>query len=87
MPITSSAKKAQRQNIRRRAVNEKRKAALKTVIKKFEKLLATEKKEAGKYLSNVYQRIDKSVKVNLIKANKAARLKSRLSRLLRANAD
>lgn len=83
MPIIKSAKKALRQNIRRRKQNIKRKTDLKSVIKQYKKLVASDQKEeAEKYLSQVYKKLDKSAKVNLIKKNKAARLKSRLSKLL-----
>jgi len=82
MPITKSAKKALRQNVRRRKMNVKRKTELKSVIKQYKKLIDTgQKEEAKKYLSQVYKKLDKSAKVNLIKKNKAGRLKSRLSRL------
>jgi len=83
MPITKSAKKARRQNIRRRKMNVKKGSELKAVIKQYKKLASTGKKdEAKKYLSQVYKKLDKSVKINLIKKNKASRLKSRLSKLL-----
>ncbi len=83
MPIIKSAKKALRQNIRRRKTNVKRKTELKSVIKQFKKLVVEGKKEeAQKYLSQVYKKLDKSAKVNLIKKNKASRLKSRLSKKL-----
>jgi len=83
MPITKSAKKARRQNIRRRKINIKRKDDLKAVIKQYKKLIVSNKKdEAKKYLSQVYKKLDKAAKTNLIKKNKAARLKSRLSKLL-----
>lgn len=83
MPITKSAEKALRQNVRRRKINLKRKADLKSVIKDYKKLIAAGKKEeAKKYLPQVYKKLDKSAKVNLIKKNKASRLKSRLSRLV-----
>lgn len=84
MPITQSAKKALRQNIRRRKKNIERKTALKAVIKQYKKLLVADKKdEAKQFLSQVYKKLDKAAKVNLIKKNKASRLKSRLSRLLK----
>lgn len=83
MPITKSAKKALRQNIRRRKINLKRKVELKAVIKQYKKLVAAgQKEEAKSCLPQVYKKLDKTVKVNLIKKNKAARLKSRLSKLL-----
>ncbi len=83
MPITQSAKKALRQNVRRHKRNTKKKTELKSVIKKYKKLVAAKSiDEAKKYLATVYKKLDKAAKANLIKKNTAARLKSRLSRLL-----
>jgi len=75
MPITKSAKKALRQNIRRRKMNVKRKSELKAVIKQF--------KKTRENLSQVYKKLDKAAKTGLIKKNKASRLKSRLSKLVK----
>ncbi len=84
MPKIKSAKKALRQNIKRREKNIKVKTELKAVIKQYKKLITEGKKEeAKKYLSQVYKKLDKTAKVNLIKKNKASRLKSRLSKLLK----
>ncbi|NCO15217.1 30S ribosomal protein S20 [Candidatus Wolfebacteria bacterium CG18_big_fil_WC_8_21_14_2_50_39_7] len=83
MPIIKSAKKALRQNIRRRKINLQRKSELKAVIKQYKKLVAGENDKAKEFLSQVYKKLDKAAKINLIKKNKAARLKSRLSKLLR----
>ncbi len=84
MPKIKSAKKALRQNIKRRKKNIKVKTELKAVIKQYKKLITESKKEeAKKYLSQVYKKLDKTAKVNLIKKNKASRLKSRLSKLLK----
>jgi len=83
VPIIKSAKKALRQNIRRRKKNVKKKAELKTVIKQYKKLIAAgEKNKAAEFLSQVYKKLDKAAKAKLIKKNKASRLKSRLSKLL-----
>ena len=80
MPITKSAKKALRQSRQRRKRNLTRMKRLKSVIKDFKKSLQEKNiEEAKKKLSLVYKVLDKSVKVNLIKKNKASRLKSRLS--------
>lgn len=76
MPITKSAQKALRQNISRRKRNLKKRVELKRVVKEYKKSATTEN------LSRVYKKLDKAAKVNLIKKNKAARLKSRLSKLL-----
>ena len=76
MPITSSAKKALRQSESRRARNQVWKEKLKDAVKKA----ASEKSPAS--LSAAYKIIDKSAKKGLIKKNKAARMKSRLAKLL-----
>lgn len=82
MPITRSAIKALRQSARRRARNVVKKTALKATIKQYKKLAAADKNEARKFLSQVYKRLDKSAKTHIIKKNKAARLKSKLTKLL-----
>lgn len=82
MPITRSAKKALRQNVRRRKMNVQRKTELKSVIKQYKKLLESNPEEAKKQLSLVYKKLDKSAKVNLIKKNTASRMKSRLAKKL-----
>lgn len=83
MPKIQSAKKALRQNIKRRKANVKKKTELKSVIKQYKKMASENKEEAKKYLSQVYKKLDKSAKVNLIKKNRASRMKSRLSRLVK----
>ncbi len=83
MPVTKSVKKALRQSIRRHRINIKRKISLKTVIKQYKKLLEINIERAKKYLPEVYKKLDKSAKVNLIKKNKASRLKSRLAKKLK----
>lgn len=80
--ITESAKKAYRQNLKRRAQNIKRKEALKKVLKNYKKLVSAKNLNAAKTeLPKVYKALDKAAKVNLIKKNTASRLKSRLSAL------
>ncbi len=72
MPNTDSAKKALRQNLRRRARNLIRKKKMKDTIKTYKKLIAEGKlEEAKSFLNQVY-----------IKENKARRLKSRLAKKL-----
>jgi len=83
MPITQSAKKALRKSKKHYETNKKAEGVLKSEIKKFQKLLAGQKiKEAKQQLSIVYKKLDKAAKSHLIKKNKAARLKSRLSKKL-----
>ena len=84
MPRTTSAKKALRQNVRRRARNIEGANNLKAAIKNYKKLLLEGKlKEAEQSLSSVYKLLDKSANKNLIKKNKASRIKSRFSRQLK----
>jgi len=83
MAITKAAQKALRQSKRRRTVNIKRQINLKNLLKEV-KLLVSQKKieEAKKILPQVYQILDKSAKVGLIKKNTASRRKSRISKLI-----
>jgi small subunit ribosomal protein S20 len=84
MPRTKTAKKALRQNVRRRVKNIEGSNALKAVIKSYKKLLLEGKlKEAEQSLSSVYKLLDKSANKDLIKKNKASRMKSRFSRQLK----
>ncbi|MBI4094740.1 MAG: 30S ribosomal protein S20 [Candidatus Liptonbacteria bacterium] len=84
MPIIQSAKKALRQNIRRRTRNLLKKEAYKDAIKRYKKFLEAKKiDEARVALAKVYKALDKATKTNVIKKNKTSRLKSRLSRLMR----
>lgn len=81
MPNTKTAEKANRQNIRRKIRNVKQKDTLKETIKDYKKLVVAKKTEAAeKQLSVVFKKLDKAAKTNLIKKNKASRLKSRLSK-------
>ena len=81
MAITTSAKKAQRQSIRRNARNVQRKNQLKSLLKEV-KILISQKKtdEAKKLLPQVYKFLDKAAKTGLIKKNTASRKKSRIGR-------
>lgn len=79
MPITSSAKKALRQSRKRRQNNITKKVKVK--ILKKEILKAGKKDE--KNLSALYKAIDKAAKTKVIHKNKAARLKSRISKKIK----
>lgn len=83
MPITKSAKKALRQSLRRRARNLIKKEAYKRLVRDVKKLAAAGKAaDAEKLLPQLYKALDKAAKTDVIKKNKAARLKSRLTRLV-----
>jgi len=84
MPNIESAKKAMRGSARKKVQNNKQKNALKVTLKQYKKLIAEGKKEDAKnFLSTVYKKLDKTAKKKVIKKNKANRLKSRLSKLVK----
>lgn len=83
MPIIKSAKKAVRGSLRKKAFNDRQKHIMKDMIKKIEKVVKTDKKEAQKLLNSAFALIDKAAKKGVIKKNNAARKKSRLSKLVK----
>jgi small subunit ribosomal protein S20 len=83
MPITTSAKKAMRQAKTRNAQNVKKKEAYKKLVSRYRKSVADKKLEdAKKMLPGIYQALDKAAKTNAIAKNKAARMKSRITKLV-----
>lgn len=81
MAITKSAKKAIRQNARRKARNILYKNKIKNLIKEARSLVLQKKnKEAENLLPAIYGALDKAAKVGVIKKNNASRRKSRLAR-------
>lgn len=75
MPIIESAIKKMRKDSKRRKINHAQKEKLKVLVK------TAQKEPAEKNIKAAISFVDKAAKTNLIHANKAARLKSRLSRL------
>lgn len=83
MAITKGAKKAHRGSLRKRVFNLRRKDAMSDAVKSVRKSVASgDKNEAAKLLAAAYQAIDKAKKRGVIKANTAARKKSRLAAAL-----
>lgn len=83
MPITKSAQKALRQSMRRNARNLLKREAYKDAVKNIRKFASAGKtKEAQNLLSQLYKALDKAAKSHVIKYNKAARIKSRLTKLV-----
>jgi len=81
MPITKSAKKAQRQNIRRRIRNLDYKDKIKSLLKEAKGLVSQKKTEEAKnLLPQIYKILDKAAKAKVIKKNAASRKKSRITR-------
>ena len=82
MPNIKSAKKRMRSNAKKANVNTLITSSMKTAIKKFEKeVKAGNKEEASNNLNIATQRIDKAMSSGKIHKNKAARLKSRLTKI------
>lgn len=80
MAITKSAKKAIRSSAKKRVFNLRRKDALRDTSKSLLKALSDKDVSgAEKLLPAAYSAIDKAKKRGVIKANTAARKKSRLA--------
>jgi len=85
MPITKAAKKALRQNLKRKKVNKVYKYKVKSLIKEVRGLVSEKKiKEAEKLLPQVYKALDKASKKGIIKKNNASRKKSRITKLVKS---
>lgn len=76
MPITKQAEKKLRHDKKRAVKTAKQRSDLREVVKQLRK------KPSKKGLESAYKALDKAAKLNVIHANKAARLKSRLSKLI-----
>ena len=82
MPNIKSAKKRMRSNAKKADVNTLVTSSMRTAIKKFEKeVKAGNKEEASNNLNVALQRVDKAKASGLVHKNKAARLKSRLTKM------
>ncbi|MEM9160088.1 MAG: 30S ribosomal protein S20 [Verrucomicrobiota bacterium] len=85
MANTKSALKNHRKTLKRTLHNRSRKSRLKTLAKKVESLAASGDKDALKAVASEYvSATDRAAKTNLIHANKAARVKSHVAKLLAA---
>ncbi len=83
MANTKSAKKALRVTGRKTVLNKKNRDQYKEAKKKvLDFVKAGKKAEAKKALSKAFKEIDKAAKRNVIHKNKAARIKSDLSKSL-----
>lgn len=79
MARTKNAKKAHRASLKKRVFNVRRKKTIHDTVKA---LSNTKGKEALALLPELYQALDKATKHGTINANKAARMKSRLTKRL-----
>ncbi len=84
MPITQSAKKALRAGEKKKVFNLRRKKKVEDAVKSVKRLVKEGKtKEANALLPQAYSALDKAAKGNTIKANTAARKKSRLNAMVK----
>ena len=85
MPNIKSAKKRVRSNAKKTTVNTLVVSSMRTAVKKFEKEAKAGNKEAASTNYNIaIQRVDKAMASGKIHKNKAARLKSRLTKMKNA---
>lgn len=77
MPVTKSASKALRRDKRRAQVNKRIRVKYRTAVKKVRQ------KPTKKSLQTAYSCLDRAAKKKIIHKNRAARLKSKLSKLLK----
>jgi small subunit ribosomal protein S20 len=83
MPITRSAKKANKASLRKHVFNLRRSRTLKEAVKNVKDLASAGKmEEASKKLPEAYKAIDKAVKRGVIKKNTGNRKKSLIARAL-----
>jgi len=83
MPQRLAAKRYLRKSSKNRERNLNVTNTLKNTIKKFKKAVtAKNAAESTTTLSEAYKKLDKAAKTHLIHPNKAARLKSRLTKAL-----
>ncbi len=80
MPVTKSAKKAQRVGARRKAENLITKDLYKQAVKLVKKAVVEGAGEVSELLSKAQSTLDKASKSKTIHRNKASRLKSRLAK-------
>lgn len=76
MPVTKQAIKKVRQDKRKTAINLKRKLAYKKAVHDFRRA------PTAKALPAVFAALDRAAKTKVVHPNRAARLKSRLSKLI-----
>lgn len=77
MPITKRAIKKLRRDLRLTRRTAKIRLTLRTIVK------TARKNPSKKNLSAAFRALDKAAKTNIVHRNKAARLKSRLAKLLK----
>lgn len=85
MPNCNSAKKRHRQSLEDRARNRAYKSAIRTSLRKIREAASTGKIEEAKgMVSAIAKQLDQAAAKKIIHTNKASRLKSRISAMIRS---
>lgn len=79
MPLTKSAKKALKVSVRRKKENNLVRAKIKNAVKGARRSVIS-KQDTAKKLQDLYHEVDIAAKKHAIHKNKAARLKSRITK-------
>lgn len=82
MANTSAAKKDIKQNAKRRAINDAKRRSLKSAMKAAVAGISAGDEKAQELIVAAQKAIDKAASTNVIHANKAARLNSKLQKKL-----
>lgn len=80
MPIIKSSKKALRVGQRRKIENDLVRSKIKSAVKGAKLSIATKGEDVAEKLETLYRELDLASKKNVIHRNKAARLKSRITK-------
>jgi small subunit ribosomal protein S20 len=83
MAHSLSAKKRVRQNAKKKTINRARKSVIKTQLKDFDTVVkAADKKGAAEQYAKLVKKVDQIAASGTMHKNKAARVKSRMSKRL-----
>lgn len=80
MPLTKSAKKALKTDQRRKLENDLVRAKIKNALKGAKISIAKKESDVSEKIQALYRELDLASKKNVIHKNKAARLKSRITK-------
>ncbi|MFA4995761.1 MAG: 30S ribosomal protein S20 [Patescibacteria group bacterium] len=80
MPVTKSAKKALKTDIRRKLENDLVRSKIKGALKGAKISIAKKESDVAEKIQSLYHELDLAAKKNVIHRNKAARLKSRIAK-------